>query len=168
MATAQMTPSTSGSSPARRSASRGDLFRSLSDTMDRLSRDMGLLRGWPFEASSTPGSGDVQWMPDVEVQQRDGTLHVRADLPGLKKEDIKVEIADGMLTLEGERTHTADEKRDGYYRTERSYGRFYRCLALPEGVNADSATASFKDGVLEITVDVPKSEASSPRRLEIG
>jgi HSP20 family protein len=167
MATAQMTPSRPAT-PARTSRSApSDLFQSLHDTMDRLTRDLGFMQAWPFERQAGPAA-DLRWIPDLEVQERDGLLHVRADLPGLGKDDVKVEIADGVLTLEGERTHTADEKKDGYYRTERAYGRFSRRIALPEGADPDTASASFKDGVLEVTVQMPKPSTPQRRRLDIG
>lgn len=167
MATTQMTPH-KPTVPARTSRTTpADVFQSLHDTMDRLTRDLGFMQAWPFERQAAP-SADMRWVPDIEVQERDGKLHVRADLPGLGKDDVKVEIADGVLSLEGERTHTADEKKDGYYRTERAYGRFLRRIALPEGADPDTASASFTDGVLEVTLQMPKPSTPERRRLTIS
>jgi HSP20 family protein len=100
------------------------------------------------------------------VLQKNGEFIVRADLPGLRKENVKVEITDNVLTLSGERKEEKEEKREGYYRSERSYGSFYRQIPLPEGAKTDTATAEFKDGVLEITMQAPERQPRA-RRLEI-
>jgi HSP20 family protein len=93
---------------------------------------------------------------------------VRADLPGLKKEDIKIDVTDSALTIEGERREDHEEDREGYYRSERSYGSFYRVVPLPEGAITDSAKAHFNDGVLEIVVQAPPREVTRGRRLQIA
>ena len=98
----------------------------------------------------------VGWVPEIEVLQKNGEFIVRADLPGLKKENIKVEITENILTLSGERKEEKEEKREGYYRSERSYGSFYRQIPLPEGAKVDTANAEFKDGVLQITLQAPE------------
>ena len=108
----------------------------------------------------------VGWVPELEVLQNNGQLIVRADLPGLKKEDVKVELTNDVLTISGERNEEEEEKREGYYRSERSYGSFYRQIPLPEGAKADTAKAEFKDGVLEITMQAPAREPQK-RVLEI-
>lgn len=108
----------------------------------------------------------VDWVPKVEVLKHNGDLTVRADLPGLKKDDVKVELTDEALTISGERKEEKEEKHEGYYRSERSYGSFYRCIPLPEGVKTDTAKAEFRDGVLEVTMQAPKSEIHG-RLLEI-
>jgi HSP20 family protein len=99
--------------------------------------------------------------------ERDGELVLRADLPGLSKDDVKVELADNAVTITGERRDEREEKREGLYSSERSYGRFYRRLPLPQGVNTEDARASFRDGVLEVTMPAAKAEAKTPRKLEI-
>ena len=81
---------------------------------------------------------------------------MRVDLPGMAREDIKVEVTDETLTIEGERRHTEEKEEKGYYRSERSYGRFARTIALPEGADATTAKAEFKNGVLEVALDLPK------------
>lgn len=142
------------------------MMRSFNDEMDRVFGDFGLTRRWPFNAF-TPEGEEALWAPEVEVEQKEGKLIVRADLPGLTKNDVKVEITDDSLTLEGERKHEAEKKGEGYYRSERYYGHFRRSLALPEGVKADTAKASFKDGVLEITLEAPAPPEAAARRVEI-
>ena len=107
-----------------------------------------------------------EWMPQIEVLQNNGQLMVRADLPGLTKDDVKVELTDDLLTISGERKEEKEEKREGFYRSERSYGSFYREIPLPEGAKTEDAAATFRNGVLEITMPVPKAETST-RKLEI-
>ena len=108
----------------------------------------------------------AEWAPQIEVLRNNGTFIVRADLPGLTKEDVKVEIAENLLRISGERKEEKEEKTDGFYRTERSYGNFYRQIPLPEGVKLEDASATFRNGVLEITMPLPKAETTT-RKLEI-
>jgi HSP20 family protein len=113
-----------------------------------------------FEASP------AMWTPYVEVFANANELVVRAELPGLKKEEIRVEIADGELTIFGERKEEEEKKEKGFYRSERKYGSFLRTIALPEGATLEKATATVKDGVLEVKMPVAKVEPAR-RRLEI-
>ena len=112
------------------------------------------------------------WAPDVEVFQKNDQLTIRADLPGLRREDVKVDVSDGGVCIQGERTHERDEHSEGYYRSERSYGSFNRMIPLPDGAIADQAKATFKDGVLEITMPAPPVSKRTPagdhrRRQEV-
>jgi HSP20 family protein len=97
---------------------------------------------------------------------KNNELIVRADVPGLKKEDITIEVTEDALILKGERKHEKEEKREGFYRTERVYGSFYRTLPLPEGVKTENAKAVVHDGVLEITLPIATVEAKT-KKLEI-
>jgi HSP20 family molecular chaperone IbpA len=106
------------------------------------------------------------WMPQVEVLQRGNDLVVRADLPGLRREDVHLEIDDGMLTVSGERRHHAESDEEGVYHSERSYGHFSRSIPLPPGTDEDAVQARFTDGVLEVTLPLPR-EQSRARRIEI-
>lgn len=108
----------------------------------------------------------VDWSPEIEVRQNDAEFVVRTDLPGLKKDDVKVELTDNLLTISGERKEEKEEKGEGYYRSERSYGSFYRQVPLPQGAKTDTAKAEFTDGVLQITMQAAEREPK-PRRLEI-
>ena len=143
-------------------ASSFPLMRRMAEDMNRLFDQFGFggrLGTLPsLLAGDLPGGTGSQalWVPDIEMFQRNGNLVVRADLPGLSKDDVNVEVDDGVLTISGERKHEEEEERDGFYRSERSYGHFYRSIPLPDGVNADQVEASFRDGVLEITVPAPK------------
>lgn len=109
----------------------------------------------------------TMWTPKLEAFMKNGQFVVRAELPGLKKEDIKLEMTEEALTLEGERKVEKEEKREGYFFAERNYGNFYRRIPLPEGARFEAANAVFKDGVLEVTIPVPKVEPPKTKRLEI-
>ena len=99
---------------------------------------------------------EITWRPAIDVEEKDGKYLVRADLPGLKKKDIHVELRDGYLTLRGERKSEHEENKDNFHRIERTYGSFERTFRVPEGVTEKDIHAKYKDGVLELTVPVPK------------
>ena len=147
-------------------------MRRFSEEMDRLFADFGLGRDWLAPsfgrdlASRGFGIGEVLWSPQVEIFERDGQLIVRADLPGLTSDDVKVEVTDNAINLSGERKSEHEEKGETYFRSERSYGSFYRSIPLPEGVTADDANATFNNGVLEISMAAPQAKPRG-RRLEI-
>jgi HSP20 family protein len=140
-------------------------MRRLSDEMEHLFGDFWGPHRVPSLWRET-GFG-ARWTPNIEMFERKGELVVRADLPGLTKEDVKVEITDNELVIEGERKEEKERKEQGYYACERSYGSFYRAVALPEGVNFGEAKATFKEGVLEITMPAPKVPEKHGRRLEV-
>jgi len=108
----------------------------------------------------------VAWTPQIEVLQNNGHFTVKTDLPGLSKDDVRVEVTDDFLTISGERKEKKEEKREGFYRSERSYGSFYRQIPLPQGAKTENASATFQNGVLEITIPAPKAETPT-RKLEI-
>jgi HSP20 family protein len=147
------------------------LMRRFSEEMDQLFGDFGfgggLASGFRGELGGLADLQGSMWLPQVEAFERDGQLIVRADLPGLTKDDIDVDITDDAIKIRGERRQEKEENEAGYYRSERSYGSFYREIPLPSGVNADEANATFRSGVLEITMPAPARQTSS-RRIEIG
>jgi len=98
------------------------------------------------------------WEPVVDVQRCNGNLVVTAELPGLKKEEVKVEMTDEGLVIEGERKREHTEDHKGYHRYERSYGKFYRSIPLPEGARTEEARAELNEGVLRITVPAPEAK----------
>jgi HSP20 family protein len=136
----------------------------MADEMDRMFDDFGFGRRWLRPFSRETGAG--MWAPQIDVFQKNNELTIRADLPGLKREDVKVDITDDEVCIQGERQHEREEEREGYYRSERGYGSFYRTIPLPEGAMTEQAKANFKDGVLEITM--PSPPAAKGRRLEIA
>jgi HSP20 family protein len=107
------------------------------------------------------------WAPAVEMFQKKDKLVIRADLPGLSKDDVEIEIADDTLIIQGERRHEQQDEEEGFYRSERSYGQFFRMIPLPDGIDADKADAKFKDGTLEITLPAPRHEEKRSRKLSI-
>jgi HSP20 family protein len=135
-------------------------------TFGRVFRDIGFPGGGLWSRRATHG-GQRLWAPRVEAFQQGDRFIVRAELPGLKKDDVQVELTDEALTIRGERRSEQQEEREGVYLTEREYGEFYRVVPLPEGVIGESAQATFKDGLLEITLQAPPEEANRGRRLEI-
>ena len=140
------------------------LVRRMMEDMDRLFEQAG--GGLSFAESGLQRSGLPVWSPAVEVVERQGQLVVRADLPGLKQEDVRIEATDDSLVIEGERRSELEvEEEGGIYRSERSYGRFSRTIPLPEGADVQGAQAKFENGVLEVTV--PLREQPGRRRIEI-
>ena len=96
------------------------------------------------------------WRPAIEVKEDKGNLFVTAELPGVNCEDVKVHFTGDALIVEGERKYEKEEKGEGYFHTERSYGRFYRTIPVPEGANAEKATAQFNNGVLNVVIPIPE------------
>jgi len=147
-------------------ATPADLIRRLRGEIDRLFEDVGLgnlARGWSDLETSALGG----WSPPVELFERGGNLVVRAELPGLKRDEIKVELTDDSVIIEGERKQEHEEKNEGYYRSERRYGQFFRSVPLPDGINPATAKASFRDGVLEISLEAPEQIKRRRHKVEI-
>lgn len=114
------------------------------------------------------GVNVAAWAPKVDVFEKDNRFVTRVDLPGVKKEDVTVEVINGHLALSGTRAHEKEEKKDNVYRTEREYGEFYRAVPLPEGVTFENIKATFADGVLEVTVPLPARVQPAARKVEIN
>jgi HSP20 family protein len=134
-------------------------MRRFAEEMDRLFDDFRRGTGSLLPRLGLSGEGreasEAGWLPPVEVTERGGQLVIRADLPGLGKDDVKVEVRDDAIAIQGEKRQEREEKSKGFYRSERSYGSFYREIPLPEGADAEQAKASFKKGVLEVTLPAP-------------
>ena len=134
------------------------LFDQLREEMDRMFETVPLAR-----VGLAPWR-EMIFVPALEVAERNNTLFVKVDLPGMKKEDVKVEVLPEGITITGERKEEKEEKKEGYFRTERLYGSFERFVPLPDGALLDKAAAKFKDGVLEVTVPLgaaPKAEVKT-------
>ena len=107
------------------------------------------------------------WRPAIDIEEKDGNYLLRADLPGMKKKDIHVELKDGYLTLRGERKDEHEENKEGYHRVERTYGSFERTFRVPKGVTDKDIHAQYRDGVLELTIPTPKLEEPKTVPVEI-
>jgi HSP20 family protein len=143
--------------------------QAMNEEMDRLFSMAG--RGELGQQVGQTGQQGVrsaaEWAPPIEIVQQGNDLVVRADLPGLKPDDVRIEIEDHVLTISGERRERQEDRRDGFYRSERSYGSFTRSLTLPEGVNEDQVTANFEHGELEVRIPLPDQQRSRGRRVQI-
>ena len=133
--------------------------------LNALQGEMNRLFNSFFDEGNGGGQGR-RWAPAVDLLERDDSLVLKADLPGLSEDDVQIEVRDNVLTIAGERKAEHEHKQNGYYRVERSFGRFSRSLQLPEGVDTDRIAASFEKGVLEVTI--PKPQQPQPRRIEIA
>lgn len=131
---------------------------SLPEEMNRLF--WGLSRATE-EDEETP----TEWSPAVDVYEDSEALKLHAELPGLKKEDVKIQVREGVLTLRGERKFEAEEKKDNYFRLERRYGSFLRSFSLPNTVDTEQIRATMKDGVLELVI--PKKAEAKPKEIQV-
>jgi HSP20 family protein len=112
--------------------------------------------------------GETNWIPSIDVAEKDGSLVIRADLPGLTKDDVSIEVTEEAITLKGERKKELEEEKEGLYRLERAYGSFCRAVPLPEGVKPEDVKATFRNGVLEVTAPLPPAKKEpKARRVEI-
>lgn len=105
------------------------------------------------------------WMPVVDIRETEDALHMQAELPGIAKEDITLEVKDGVLSISGERRYEKDVDEENVHRIERAYGRFTRSFSLPRNVNADKVEANMKDGVLHVRL--PKLDSAKPKAIAI-
>src|SRR6476660_7988533 len=138
---------------------RWDPFRELEDMSDRLNR--------MFSRPALPRTNGKEtmvvadWVPSVDVSETDGGYQIKAEIPDVKKEDVKVTLEDGVLTIQGVRRHEQEGKGKKFHRIERSYGSFVRTFSLPDAVEAEHVKAEFKDGLLNL--HLPKSEKAKPK-----
>ena len=144
------------------------MMRKLTEDIDRMFENFGMGRNFfPTDFWQRAREGVIpEWSPRIETCEKEGKLCISADLPGVKKEDLNVNITEDAVTIEGERKQGRSSNEGGYYQSERSYGSFYRSIPLPEGIDPASATAEFKDGVLQIELPAPERK-SRARKLEI-
>ncbi len=135
------------------------LFSQLSDEMNRFfDRDLHSLEN-RFDVMGT------QWQPAIDIEQKDKEYVIRADVPGVEPKDIKVFLDNGLLTIEGKRDTKAEVNKEDYRCIERSYGSFYRCVRLPEAVEAENIKAHNHNGVLEVTI--PRAMSSNQKAIPV-
>jgi HSP20 family protein len=138
-------------------------LRELGNLENRLDRLFG--QSWPSRNGEKEAMTVSQWTPLVDISEDANEYLVKAELPELKKEEVKVSVENGELTISGERKSEKEEKGKKFHRIERSYGSFLRSFTLPESVNAEKVSAEFKDGVL--SVHLPKDERAKPKSIEV-
>ena len=138
-----------------------DPFREATDVEREMAKWFGRrpLAAWPGKTNGE------RWIPEVDVTEEKDRIIVKADLPGMKQEDISVEVTDGVLTIKGERKQEIESKEGKTYRLERSYGSFLRSFTLPAGVDAAKVNAVYKNGVLEVTV--PKLAGAKAKQVKV-
>jgi len=142
---------------------RWEPVRELSSLQGEMNRLFNAFFDTPMPGG--PG-GQRRWVPAMDLVETDEDFVLRADLPGMTREDLAIELEDNVLTVSGERKAEHEDRQEGFVRVERSFGRFSRSLTLPDGVDADGIRAEFHDGVLEVRV--PKPEQRKPRKVQIG
>ena len=142
------------------------LLRQMTSELDKVF-DEPFWRSFRRPFQPVPASGGITWSPEIDVFEKGNRLVTKVDLPGMKKEDVKVEITDGHLAIAGERKSETEEKNDAFYRCEREYGSFYRAVPLPDGVKLEDVKATFSDGVLEVSVPLPAKPEAKVRKVEI-
>lgn len=142
---------------------RWDPFRDLMTIQDRMNRlfEQTLSRTQGEAEGITPST----WAPAVDILETPDSIVMKAELPGLKKEDIDIQVRDNTLTLRGERRFDKEEKQENYLRIERAYGSFQRAFTLPTTIQQERIRAVFRDGVLELTL--PKAEEAKPKQIQI-
>lgn len=140
---------------------RFDPFRELVQMQDRINRIFG---------DAQRGNDDLlsrgDWMPPVDIFETEAhEIVLKAELPGIQREDIDIRVENSLLTIRGERKREQEAKQEAYHRVERVYGAFSRSFALPSTVNTDKVSAEFKDGVLTITL--PARDEAKPRQIQV-
>ncbi len=141
---------------------RWDPFRELEDMSERLNR---MIARPAVRTNAKETLTVADWVPTVDISETDGEYVIKAELPEVKKDDVKVTLEDGVLTIQGQRRQEKEEKTTKYHRIERSYGTFVRSFSLPDQVNESGVKAEFKDGMLNL--HIPKSEKAKPRAIEV-
>ena len=144
---------------------RWDPFRELEEMSERLNRMVARPAGSPAVGSAKEVMTVADWTPTVDISESEAEYAIKAELPEVKKEDVKVTVEDGVLTIQGDRKQEKEEKGKKYHRIERSYGRFVRSFTLPDTVDESKVKAEYTDGVLHL--HLPKSEKAKPKQIDV-
>lgn len=142
-------------------------FRGFWDAQGQMNRMFEQMFGDLARMPRRQLEGVSEWAPAIDVATKDGDLVIRAELPGVKQEDVDITLQDGVLTISGERKAEREEERGGYYVRERRYGSFSRSLTLPQGTDESKVRAHYEDGVLEVTVEGAGAIQEEPKRIQI-
>ncbi|HEU4973960.1 MAG TPA: Hsp20/alpha crystallin family protein [Baekduia sp.] len=144
---------------------RWEPAREISSLQQEMNRLFNTFFDVPAGAPGGAGTGARRWVPAMDLVETDDHFVLRADLPGMGRDDVDLALEDNVLTISGERRAEHEERREGFYRVERASGAFSRSLTLPKGVDGDAISATFDKGVLEVRI--PKPEERRPRKLQI-
>lgn len=144
---------------------RWDPFLELEEVSARLNRMFARPVTTPSNGNGKEALIVADWTPSVDISETDGEYQIKAEIPDVKKEDVKVTLEDGVLTIQGERKYEKEEKGKKFHRIERSYGSFARTFSVPDVIEAEKVKAEFKDGVLNL--HLPKSEKAKPKAIEV-
>jgi HSP20 family protein len=145
---------------------RWEPLRELSSLQNEMNRLFNTVFDAPPAGGGNGGGQARRWVPAMDLLETADHFVLRADLPGLRQEDVAIELEDNVLTVSGERKAEHEERQEGYYRVERAFGGFSRSLTLPKGIDAGAVTAEFDNGVLEVRI--PKPEERKPQKISIG
>lgn len=140
---------------------RGDLFSEMNRMQEEMNRYFD-----DFFGEHRRGLAEGAWLPAVDVSEGENEFVVRAELPGMSQEDIDINVQENVLTLKGEKKQEQKEEKENFHRLERTYGSFSRSFTLPAGVKPEDIKATFKDGVLEVSM--PKAEEAKPKKIAIS
>ena len=139
-----------------------DPWQEIEDMFDRYTRAVG----WRRNGKAGAFTGDVDWSPQVDIAETPEAFTIKAEIPEVNKDDVKISIDQGILTLQGTRKQEKEERDKTFHRIERYYGRFSRSFSLPENVDSTGVKATFKDGMLTLTL--PKTARSEPKAIEVA
>ena len=139
---------------------RGDIFSEMNRMQEEMNRYFD-----DFFGEHRRGLAEGAWLPAVDVSESENEFVVRAELPGMSHEDIDINVQENVLTLKGEKKQEKKDEKENFHRLERTYGSFSRSFTLPVGVKPEDIKATFKDGVLEVTM--PKTEEANPQKIAI-
>jgi HSP20 family protein len=145
---------------------RWEPLRELGSLQAEMNRLFNTVFDAPANGNGNANGGVRRWIPAMDLVETEDHFVLRADLPGMSEEDVKIELEENILTISGERKAEHESRQEGFYRVERASGSFARQLTLPKGVDAEAVSASFDRGVLEVRV--PKPEQRKPRRISIA
>lgn len=141
------------------------LFPWPEDVERYFDRRMREFAAWPFRRPRRPAI--EAWFPDIDVFEREGKILIRADLPGMKAENVEVTLEGDLLTVKGRREEEKEVKEENYYCSERAFGEFSRTIRLPEGADVDAIEATCSDGVLEVTIPRPAAPEAKAVKVQV-
>ena len=145
---------------------RWDPLRELAEMSERLNRVVSRQGNGPMDGNGQEVMTTADWIPTVDISETEAEYAIQAELPGVKKEDVKVTLENDVLTIRGERRQQQTETGRKHHRIERSYGRFVRSFTLPDTVEGGNVRAEYAEGILNL--HLPKSEKAKPRQIEVN